>query len=58
VDERQEIARLRAELADAMATIEQVRAAARKARDSNNAWDLEDLISAALEGGVRGERNR
>jgi hypothetical protein len=30
------------------ATIERVRAAAQKAKDSNNAWDLEDLVSVAL----------
>ncbi|MCR8576430.1 hypothetical protein [Streptomyces sp. Isolate_219] len=32
------------------ATIERVRAAARKAKDSGNVWDLEDLISSALDG--------
>ncbi|MFD9205949.1 hypothetical protein ACFVZM_06675 [Streptomyces sioyaensis] len=30
--------------------IERVRAAARKAKDSGNVWDLDDLISAALDG--------
>lgn len=30
--------------------VERVRAAARKAKDSGNVWDMEDLISAALDG--------